>query len=422
MKLFGLIGALTLICVVFFPLSGDEKTFVMAGRAQVVAEDTYGKTRWDNPVNRNGLLYVIPVPPESFVDRVSFFSLPELKHITVDVPLQDFFSHHPELLVEGALTSTLKNGKERKNYWIEDCFFYDIQNGEAGLKVLNYFLLSKGNIKRTYFVHWDLKRNRISGAVLLLEDRHIPRSGEYDFQSVAVDGIGYNPRLKEYYYLTVTADMRAIKDGKYTKYIHRGDAQFQFYGISGTSQRKIAVLETGSRNSYGAYNAELNLFFLPAYRDLGHVEEKQHPEGFILDLTKGGASKITIQRHAYWSAFDPHRKVLYHVSSSSGTLWVTDLATGEKKAELFLGDAGDDRYRKLSLFDGHTLFYYLHGKVMIVDTDTNTVRGTIDLAARFSEFSASSPAYILPDGLGLVIEARTAHNKTTGFLYFLRYK
>jgi hypothetical protein len=180
------------------------------------------------------------------------------------------------------------------------------------------------------------------------------------------------------------------------------------------------VLKTGSRQARGVFSAGRRMYFLPAYRDLGHVSEKTHPEGFIINLETGGCRRVDTQRHACWSDFDASGNILYHVSSSTGKLWITDINSGRTRGEVRLGDAGDDRYRKFGVFNEDTLLYYIRGKLFYIDARQTAVRRTVDLAARFAEFSGSSPAYILPDGRGIVIEARTTHNKTTGYLYYLR--
>jgi hypothetical protein len=412
-----------LLVFVFSPLAAENISFTITKGAKLVLEDTYGKTHWDNLVDRGRMFYCEPlITIEGFADKIRFIKIPEMVKITLDVPLKNFFNTNSDLLVGGALYSTLKNGKQRKNYWIEGCFFYDTKNGEAGLRVLNYYRQKPGSIKRTYFVHWDLKKNVITGAVLLLEEKRIPHKGEYAYTGLSLREIGYNYHTKTYYYEITEADIQVKLKGKYRKYIHTRDDRFRFYGISGGKATPVVTVECGSWNSVGIYNPDLNMYFLPAYKDPGQVYDKKYPQGFLVDLTSGTYKKIAIQRHAYWCAFNPAKNMLYHVSSSSGKLWATDITTGKKTAALYLGDAGDDRYRKLALRDSGTLLFYLKGKLMVIDINNFSIRQTIDLPKQFSEFSASSPAYILPGGKGLIIEARTVHNKTTGFLYYLREK
>ncbi len=399
----------------------EDFSFKIVKSAKLVAENTYGTTHWDNPVDRGRMFYCEPdILNEGFEDKIRLIKIPEMEKITLDVPLKDFFTANSGLLVEGALYSTLKNGKERKNYWIEDCYYYDTQNGEAGLRVINYFLMKKGSLQRIYFVHWDLNTNSITGAVLLYEDRHIPRTGEYAYTSVSVHPVGYNHSTKTYYFIKNAADIQVKKEGKYNKYIHTKDDSFQFYAAKGINVTPVTTIETGSWNSAGIYNPDLNLFFLSAYKDRGEVLDRMNPIGFLVNLTSGTYKQIAIQRNTYWCDFNPAKNVLYHASCLTGKLWATDLATGAKTAELYLGDAGDDRYRKLAVRDENTLLYYLNGTLFLVDTNTYKILNTVSLPKRFPDFTTSSPAYILPDGRGVIMEARTDNNKTTGFLYYIR--
>ncbi|MBN1696781.1 MAG: hypothetical protein JW881_04650 [Spirochaetales bacterium] len=420
MRSYGNIFVILVILIGLSTVYGGEKEWKVVKGAKLVEEDTYGKTYWDNPIDRGTMLYLKPVYSNDFKDAITCVKLPGLEKITIDVPLERFFSANKKLLYDGALSSTLKNGKERKNYWIEDCFFYDSQNGEAALRVLNYYLLEKGNIQRTFLVHWNLKRNIITKAVLLMEKEHQRQKGEYEYSSISIDPIGYNEQKKLYYYQKTEEKIKVELDGKYSKYIHQGNDICSIYAFNTRSNKALAKLEFGSRDTRGVYNPDLNLYFLPAYSDLGHVDEKTHPKGFLIDFNNGKIRTIQTQRHVYWADIDPDRNVLYHVSSSSGKLWETDLETGEKKRELAVGDAGDDRYRKFGICDSSTLLYYLRSKVLVIDTGSFTVHSTVDLAKEFSEFSSSSPAYILPRGGGIIVEARNDHNKTTGYLYYLK--
>ena len=403
----------------FFVVFAREDPFRIARGAQLVEADTYGRTRWDNPIDRGGAFFITPDPRQGFDDVITYISLPRLEKRRAAVPLERFFTDNKEFLVEEALYSPNTAGKRRKNYWIEDCFFYDTKNGEAGLRVLNYFISKSMRKKRTFFMHWNLKKNLITGAYLLFEEDASPRKGEYDFHSVQVDGMGYNPAGRTYYYLKIEADIQVRRQGKYTQYRYAGDQRYTVHAMSEEGDRPVVTFTAGSRDTRGTYQPDLNFYFMPAYRDPGHEIEKKSPVGYLVDLNHGQTREIAVQRHTYWSEFDLQRGTLYHVSSSTGTLWATDLATGRKTASLKLGDAGDDRYRKFGFYDDATLLYYLQGRVLFIDIKNMVVRKTIDLAGRFEEFSASSPVYILTGGRALLVEARTVHNKTTGYVYYL---
>ncbi len=401
------------------PAGAQEKSFHIISGAKLVETDTYGRTHWDNLVDRGGRFFIEPSPLKGFDDTVSFITLPDLKLETLDVPLRAFFEKNKSLLVEEKLDSELR-GKLRKNYWIEDCFFFDTANGEAGLRVINYFILKKGQAKRTFFVHWDLRRNEITGALPLFEETHVPRTGEYEETSLGVENIGYDAEKKTCYYLKTESRLKKTRVGKYDRYLNVGDQTFTIHAIEGESDRAVAAVKIGSRQTRGMLSADGRRYFMPAYRDLGHVGEKTHPVGYIFDLRTGGARRVGIQRHTYWSDFDASEKTLYHVSSSTGKLWITDILSGRKKGEVRLGDAGDDAYRKFGVWNENTLLYYIRGRLFYIDARKPAVRRTVDLAARFPEFSGSSPIYILPGGRGIVVEARNPDNKTTGYLYYLR--
>ena len=82
----------------------------------------------------------------------------------------------------------------------------------------------------------------------------------------------------------------------------------------------------------------------------------------------------------------------------------------------------DDQYRKLGLLDGDTLLYYLGAKVVFIDVNELKIIKTVDITKLSAEISYSSPGYILPDGKGIIVEARTRNNKTTGSLYYISIK
>jgi hypothetical protein len=87
-----------------------------------------------------------------------------------------------------------------------------------------------------------------------------------------------------------------------------------------------------------------------------------------------------------------------------------------------VGDAGDDQYRKLGLLDSNTLLYYLQAKAVFIDINELKIIKTVDITKLAAGISYSSPGYILPDGKGIIVEARTSNNKTTGFLYHISIK
>ncbi|MBN2354412.1 MAG: hypothetical protein JXD23_17710 [Spirochaetales bacterium] len=412
-------AALILMAAAAAPIAAQEKSFHIVSGAKLVDPDTSGRTKWDTLVDRGGRFFITPSPLKGFDDTVSFITLPDLKLETLDVPLRAFFEKNKSLVVEEKLDSELR-GKLRKNYWIEDCFFFDTANGEAGLRVINYFLLKKGQAKRTFFVRWDLRTNEITGALPLFEETHLPRTGDYTEDITGVDTIGYDAEKKTCYYLKSECLIKNTREGAYNRILYVGDQTFTIHAIEGGSDRAVAAVKIGSRQTRGMLSTGGRRYFMPAYRDLGHVYDKKHPVGFVFDLRTGGARRLDIQRHAYWSDFDVSAKTLYHLSSSTGKLWITDVVSGKKKGELRLGDAGEDNYRKFGLLDENTLLYYIRGKLFYIDIRKPAVTRTVDLAARFTEFSGSSPIYILPGGRGIVVEARTPHNKTTGFLYYLR--
>ncbi|MBN2544717.1 MAG: hypothetical protein JXB50_02900 [Spirochaetes bacterium] len=408
--------------------SSVKKSFLLTGSADLVKKNTYGNTCWYNVVDRNRMLYVFDKygynPFEHFNDTVSFIKIPSLEKINIEVPVEKFLKDNKNLMVDGLLYENVNN-KKRKNYRISNCFFYDSENMAAGLELINNVYRGRTKFNRKYYLHWDLKSNKIIKAYLLYDEIWNPIDKKGSNTYYFFDGLGYNYKNRMFYgklSKTVLISENYIEDGKKrTKSIQDGDQRNQFISID-LNDKKIVSEIIINRGGDIFYNMDLNICFFHAYKSTDIDKEPKDPIGFIINFENDGYNVIDSQMWTYWAEFDREKNLLYQISSITGKMWINDIVTGKKINELYLGDAGDGEYRDFGLIEPNVLFYNIRGRFVFVDCDQLKIIKNLMINEIIPGISCFSRTFLLPDRSGMIIEERTDKNRTTGILYFLKYQ
>ena len=287
---------------------------------------------------------------------------------TVTVPLASYVRRRP-----GIKLNPRDRRPAHEQFWIRRLLFYDPVNGEAGVQVSDRF--ASAVVRRHFFIHWDLKKQRLSVATLVARGR----PGASHSASVAM---GYDHARKEFYYA------RQI----YRKGTHRRTVSV--IGFKAGTPRVVAQFRSKRAIQATTYfDQPRQRALLVEYAEL--ATPTPPPRGHLVNLGTGKVTSFAVPLTCYGVAFGNRGKRIYAYSAQLGELWILDAATGKRLQRHKVGKQGHAvgliNPRELLLVRNNGLRFFSVGKRL-------RRRGTIPMRKLYKGFSNVDGSVVLPGG------------------------
>jgi len=239
--------------------------------------------------------------------------LKDLGSETVSVPLRSYVRGNPGIKL---------NPKDRRpaheQFWIRRLLFYDRANQEAGVEVSDRF--GSASVRRHFFIHWDLKKGKLTEATLVARGR----PGASHAASVAM---GYDHARKEFYY---------------ARQIYRRGTHNRTVSVIGfTAGKPRVVAQFRSKRAIQGttyFDQPRRRAVLVEYAELATPQPP--PMGHLVNLQTGKVLSFSVPLTCYGIAFGSRGKRIYAYSAQLGELWVIDAATGKRLQQKKVGKLG----------------------------------------------------------------------------------
>ncbi len=242
-------------------------------------------------------------------DQMHLLRIADLERRVLQVPFAAFVRSNPGMKLDQADTRPV-----HKQFEVRQLLFYDEQNGEAGIEVSDR--LSRRHVRRHFFLHWDLKKGRITEATLVARSK----PGKTLSSSLP---LGYDHDQREFFF--VRQIYTWTKEGK------RQGRTVTVVGFKAGKPRVVAQFDCArSIQRRAHFDGERRRVLLTEYAEL--ADKDPAPRGFLVDLVRGKVRSFEIPLTAYGAAFDPGGELLHIYSSQLGELWTLHAATGAKSA------------------------------------------------------------------------------------------
>lgn len=283
-----------------------------------------------------------------------------------NAPADAFFRSWPDLFPDAGSTDRVPP------YMLEELLFYDSKDGQAGLWLTDGH---NSKNKRIIYLHWDLKKKRISYAHVL--GVRGPR-----VKWMTVKTIGYDPRTSEAYFLVATATDSSPP------------VEVTIMASGRKSVRKVVSFRSQS-HVFGSpfFDPDRRRVMVAEYREQGVHSEP--PRGFLVDLVKKKTRIMTIPVVTYGLAFSADGKTIYAYSAQTGELWSKDAATGSLKSKAVFGKRG----HALGSPFPDTLLLLLHKKLFFIDPNTLAQTQAVPITRFYRKFSHVQGSSVLPGTL-----------------------
>ena len=239
--------------------------------------------------------------------------LKDLNTETAAVPLDSYVRGNP-----GILLTPGDRRPAHEQFWIRHLLFYDTVNKEAGVEVSDRF--GNNNVRRHFFIHWDLRRQKLTQATLVARGR----PGASHAASVAM---GYDHARKEFYY---------------ARQIYRTGTQRRTVSVIGFIAGKPRVVaQFRSERAIQAttyFDQPRQRAVLVEYAEL--ATPTPPPRGHMVNLATGKVVSFPVPLTCYGVAFGASGKRIYAYSAQLGELWVLDATTGKRLQKQKAGKQG----------------------------------------------------------------------------------
>jgi|GEM_PF-4251417 hypothetical protein len=284
-----------------FPLAmrTDQPTFVAADELRVV--------------NRQRMLYM---GSGMWKEQQTFYlrNLKDFSRVSVTAPVVSYIRKNRGMLLDESDTRPIL-----EQFNVRKLLFYDAENGEAGIEIADKI---NSKVKRHFYLHWDLRKNKITEVTLVV--RSAPK-----ISWATLWPIGYDPDSCTFYYL------RDIEErGK--------DRQPHTVTIIAFTRGKAKVVSRfdATRSIFRrVYFDSKRLRAMPVeYGEKGTGTGS--PNGFLVDLKTGKVKKFEVPFTTYGASFDPSGDRVFAYSSQLGKLWSIRLSDGAVLKRLSVGALG----------------------------------------------------------------------------------
>jgi hypothetical protein len=256
---------------------------------------------------------------------------------------------------------------------INKLLFYDQENGEAGIEVSDRW--GNNRVRRHFFIHWDLKKRRLTEATLVARGR----PGRSHSDSLA---LGYNHRRREFYYA------RQIYQRKNKRRV------VSIIGFKAGKPRVVAQFRSSRpirRETY--YDSRRHRSLLIEYAEL--ADQNHNPKGFLVDLERGKVRSIAIPVTTYGVAFEPSGDRVHVYSSQLGEIWSLDANSGMLLQQLKVGRQG----HVLGLVTPNTLLLVRNSGLRFLGLKTQLKKGGfIPMRKVYPGFSHVDGSNVFPGG------------------------
>ena len=287
---------------------------------------------------------------------------------TVRVPLDAYVRGNPGI--------KLKEKDRRpvhEQFWIRKLLFYDRTNQEAGVEIEDRYSTAK--VKRHFFIHWDLRKKKLTTATLVARGR----PGSSHAASVAM---GYDHDRKEYYYAR-----QIYRRGTFRRTV-------SVIGFAAGKPRVVAQFRSKRAIQTTTYfDQPRRRAVLVEYAELATPDPP--PMGHLVNLGTGKVASFPVPLTCYGIAFGSRGKRIYAYSAQLGELWVLDATTGKRLQKQKVGSYGHAvgmiNRRELLLIRNKSLDFYSVGKRL-------RRRGRTPMRKLYKGFSNVDGSVVLPGG------------------------
>lgn len=294
--------------------------------------------------------------------------LKDLQRETMQVPLAAYVRAHPGIKLVASDRRPV-----HEQFWIRRLLFYDRDNAEAGVQVSDRF--GSQQVRRHFFIHWDLKKRRLTQATLVARGR----PGASHSASLAM---GYDHLRKEFYYAR-----QIYRKGTHSRTV-------SVIGFVAGKPRVVAQFRS-LRSIQGTtyFDQPHQRALLVEYAEL--ATPTPPPRGHLVQLDSGKVVSFAVPLTCYGAAFGGRGKKLYLYSAQLGQLWVLDAATGKKLQQLKTGKLGHAlgfvNPRELLLIRNRGLRFFSTGKRL-------RPRGQISIKKLYKGYSNVDGSLVIPGG------------------------
>lgn len=228
-------------------------------------------------------------------------------------PLQEFLRANPTTFPEADRLGRLPA------YRVLELLYYDSRDGSAGI-LLQDAALAK---RRTFYLHWDLGKNRILRAVIL---------GTRDAGThwIGVKAIGYDPDRKRFYCQIVRK--RRVAAGQPAHSV-------SVLALGGGQWKRLATWLAKRRIVRGPFHdARGRRVLVVEYAEQGDAGGA--PRGVLVDLASGARQTMELPVTTYGAAFSRNGKTVYVYSSQLGEVWAIRARDGRRLRRRRVGKLG----------------------------------------------------------------------------------
>ncbi len=271
--------------------------------------------------------------------RIHLLRLKDMKRIVVQVDVQRF------LMANRRMFPRVGSGKRIPAYRVRRLLFFDTTHQVAGLLLTDRQYRNGG---RMIYLHWDLKKRRITRAMVLAHQTARMRW-------ISVKPVGYSAK-RRLLYLQVVKKLKAPRGGKRL-------FEASVVAISGTRLKTLTTFGTRHGFSRGPFHdAARERVLLVEYAERG-----SRPSAFLVDLVTGRRKSMTIPVVTYGVAFAADGKRIFAYSAQTGYLWVIDAKRGRrlrKKRVGTLGHAAGMMFSDTLVVVRNKGLHFLHAKTL----------------------------------------------------------
>ena len=242
-------------------------------------------------------------------DTFQLLKLADHSTFRIQAPLRSFLS---------ASSGQFPDSARWQNYRVEDLLYLDTTGQRAGVLLRDR---RRGSARRLFYLQWDLKKKKITGALLLGE-----RSKRWPY--LHVKAIGYAPDRAELFLQVVQAPPRGERIRK-----------LSVIALRAGKIRRVMSMDVHRAVSRGPFfDARQNRALLVEYAERGVGDPR--PMGYLVHLTSGKVVSMRIPLTMYGAAFAPDGQTIQAYSAQTGKLWILDARTGKRLRQVHVGSLG----------------------------------------------------------------------------------
>ncbi len=281
------------------------------------------------------------------------------------VPINEYFTAHPELLINKTVKGLMLNANY--TFTIKKLTHFDDRGGTAALLVQNIERNNSFNLlwKRYIIVNWDLKKNIITSAFTLSDGPlTVPSPVNSDIRRKNAE---YTvSTVKETFYDGDSKSAYLCVTGLSGKFDSTGTPQNE-------KNRFFKILESSSNGireviSYKVSGNEPARFYYDSltYSVLAVVYTERGKSGlaYMADLKTGEVKTIQTPLLTYHAVFDPDRTRIYMLSNKTGKILVYNRRTGKNMQDYHAGSKGF----RFGFVQKNTLVFFNDSGIKIIST------------------------------------------------------